>query len=170
MFQDEEKRLFLLAGVSILLYKLFDPVKLNIVARIGSMEEFTDLPNKINNNSKVIVELGYPSLFEIKTIAELYNIDVSGFIHTVDNYAVRHALNRHSKDTLPISKDDLPLIPFITLYPDSISKGKDKNTNSKRVVYKKKFNNSIHVIEYVLEIRTGKKNLAMVTMYKKPTK
>jgi len=102
MFQDEEKRLFLLAGVSILLYKLFDPVKLNIVARIGSMEEFTDLPNKINNNSKVIVELGYPSLFEIKTIAELYNIDVSGFIHTVDNYAVRHALNRHSKDTLPI--------------------------------------------------------------------
>lgn len=165
-----KKDLILLAGASILLYHFVNHGNKNSIGGLENMSELLDLSNKADSNEKVVVGLGLPTKFEILKILDLYKIDVSDFTHTVDNYAVKHALNKHSKDTFPITKWELALIPFITKNPDSIKKGKDKNTNSKRVQYIKKFKNDTFIIEYILEIRTGRKHLAMVTMYKKPAK
>ncbi len=166
----KNNNLFVLAGVSILIYKLLSPSKKNDMHGIGDIDDLASFSDKMNSNEKVYIELGQPTEYEISEIKRIHNIDVSEYTHIVDNYAVRHTIKKHAKDAFPISKKDLKLIPIITKHPDSIQPGKDKKTNSNRVLYTKKIKGYDYKIEYILEVRTGKKNLAMVTMYKKPAK
>jgi len=45
---------------------------------------------------------------------KILSIDVSENTHIVDNYAVRHTIKKHARDTFPISKKNLKFIPIIT--------------------------------------------------------
>jgi hypothetical protein len=97
------------------------------------------------------------------------DLDVTGFRHTVDAYAVRHVFKGHGnaaaergRGQVPITADDWANIPDIISNPDAIqygrtSQGLDAIVSSKRV------NGTVF---YVAQVRTGRRTLAATTMWK----
>ena len=103
---------------------------------------------------------------EIIDIKKILEIDCTGFEHTIDDAAVRHAISKHGKDEKPVDIADFLLIPEIVSKYDKLQVGKKVN-GLDRLMYQKKFGNNLVLVEYVTEIRKGRKSLSMVTMYKK---
>ncbi|MFK8377721.1 PBECR3 domain-containing polyvalent protein [Capnocytophaga canimorsus] len=125
-------------------------------ANTHKQQEILDLinvvTNKHNNNFVDFKKIGK---VEAKTIAELTGLNVEGYVHTLDNSGVLHALKHKN-----INASDILLIPFIIDNYDFIGKGKEENT----IVYKKVINQEYY---YVEEIRKGRKKLALKTLYKR---
>jgi hypothetical protein len=98
--------------------------------------------------------------------------DLAGYRHTIDNYAIIHALKTHGVDTprrtsgVPITPDDFVLVPDILQAPDRIMHG-GRAGGTERIGYVKQFED--RAIYYVEEVRTsarkGKRELALKTMW-----
>lgn len=101
-----------------------------------------------------------------QVIKDALNIDVGGFTHQVDKYALKHSLDGHIKDILPMTTDDFRFIPDILKNPDNVKYSGKTATGRDAVQYQKRYNGTTY---YVEEIRTGKQNLNMTTMYKEPS-
>lgn len=97
-------------------------------------------------------------------VKKAIGLDVSSFDHTVDNYAMRHAMERHKDSQIPLKADDFKLIPDIIKNADSIEYS-DKDGGA--IVYAKKYGDRIIYLE---EIRNKRRELAMKTMYWQPAK
>lgn len=108
-----------------------------------------------NQHNKNYIDFQKVDKQQVKAIKEVTDIDVSGYVHCLDNSGILHAL-KHAN----ISTSDLLLIPFIIDNYDFISKGKEEDT----IVYKKIINDEYYFVE---EIRTGRKKLALKTLYKR---
>lgn len=118
-------------------------------------QEILDFINIVTNKTnKNYIDFLKIDIKEAETIKELTGVDVKGYVHSLDNSGVLHALKHKN-----ISVADLLLIPFIIENYDFIGKGKENNT----IVYKKVINQEYY---YVEEIRTGRKKLALKTLYK----
>lgn len=78
-------------------------------------------------------------------------IDAPGFVHGIDEAAVRHILQRHGNDPVPVTPADFQLLPQIAAAPDSIEVETGRR-NLTRIVYSKR--NNGHTV-FVEEIRTG---------------
>lgn len=108
-----------------------------------------------------------------KTIAffkQETGLDVSGYHHTIDNYAIQHILNRHgdakteeARGQLQITKDDVLAIPEITNNPDFLVPGGKTPQGLESLWNVKKINGFIYYLE---EVRSGKNELAAKTMIK----
>lgn len=85
--------------------------------------------------------------------------DVSSFDHTIDNYAMQHALNKHKNDRIPLKESDFGLVKDIIKTPDSVEYSSKDNG---AIVYKKQYDNRIVYLE---EVRNKRHELAMKTMY-----
>ena len=109
---------------------------------------------------------------EADTIKQAANLDVSGFEHGIDEAAIRHVLNHHgnsetesARGQVAITLDDFVKIPEIT----DPSKADEIDYNAKTedglpaIHYKKRYNGHVIVVE---EVRTGRKRLALKTMWK----
>ena len=103
-----------------------------------------------------------------KTIetAKTINMDVNGYTHQVDNYGLRHALNKHSTDEIPLTMEDIRRIPDILSNPDEIIPAGLNRQGKETILYKKVVNGRTL---YVEEIRTGQKTLSFDTMYNQKT-
>jgi len=99
-------------------------------------------------------------------IAKSAGINIDGYVHEADNYAIKHAYDKHSHDKIPLTYEDLRSIPAIISNPDSIEYVGKNNRNLDVLLYKKRHNGVTH---YVEEIRTGRKTLNFNTMYIKET-
>ncbi len=99
-------------------------------------------------------------------IKEKTGIDVSQFNHEVDNYALQHSFNKHSKDAMPLTKEDFRLIPDIIENPSSVAFGDKTKQGLNALKYSKRYNGTTYYIE---EVRTGNNTLSMTTMYKTKT-
>lgn len=136
-------------------------VKSSVSERVFGLSESKFTPYK---KQAVTVAQAQPQAVE--TARKSFNLDISGYRHEVDNYALRHALAEHGADELPLKKDDFKLIGEILRNPDEvIAQGKTKQ-GLDVLRYKKRFNGTTF---YVEEIRTGKNTLNMKTMYKVKT-
>jgi hypothetical protein len=101
-------------------------------------------------------------------------VDVAGYRHTIDLSGVNHAIKNHGNEKseaargqIAITEKDFEKIPELITSPDSISYiGKDAKRNDV-IRYAKKFNDELYLFE---EIRTGRKELAFETMYKRKIK
>ena len=88
--------------------------------------------------------------------------------HVIDNSAIQHIMNHHSSEQeklrgqIPITENDLAKVNDVVENYDRIGIKEEKG--QKRVVYAKKYDDGTTL--YVEEIRTGKRELAAVTMYK----
>lgn len=121
----------------------------------------------LSTKSKTIQLELFPATEKIKTFAKAKNINIEGYKHFIDSNSLQHSLNRHSKDKLPINKEDFKKIPeIINTYDDVYYEGKNK-LGLETFKYKKAYNGTTY---YVEEVRTGKKQLMTKTMYKVPTK
>ena len=121
----------------------------------NKIQEILDFINVVTNQTnKNSIDFLKIDTEQAQTIKEITGVEVKGYVHSLDNSGVLHALKHKN-----ISVADLLLIPFIIENYDFIGKGKEDNT----IVYKKIINQEYY---YVEEIRTGRKKLALKTLYK----
>jgi hypothetical protein len=96
-------------------------------------------------------------------------IDIS-YKFTIDKSGINHSLKRHGneeKETkqgmIAVTKDDFLKIPQILAFPDEIEYDGKSRKGLEMIFFKKKFDNLTVVVQ---ELRTGKKELAFLSMYK----
>lgn len=90
------------------------------------------------------------------------------YVHVVDNNAIRHTLNHHggeaevARGQVPLTEEILLSIPEIVTHYDSLTTSKNRRGQDV-ILYSKTYDNGVTV--YVEEVRSGRKELAMDTMY-----
>ena len=104
-------------------------------------------------------------------LAKQYGYDIEGFRHTIDNFFINHANNRHStartetaRGNVAITNDDILNIAKVYESPDYIIFGTKTKTGNPAIVYAKNMGNATVFVE---DVRSGKKELAAETIYKK---
>ncbi|MDR3176012.1 MAG: hypothetical protein LBU06_05720 [Desulfovibrio sp.] len=110
---------------------------------------------------------------EAALLAEQTQLDIqSGYSHTVDVSAMRHALNKHGspqieipRGQLPITVDDLVRIPEIVRSAERVIHAGTNNLGNDIIRYEKTLNReTILVVE---EVRAKRNQLAFQTMWKR---
>ena len=123
----------------------------------GSLQDFLIYISEVEDNRLVKVKLA----------------SAESFCHVLDSFAVKHILHRHGgnkeylRGQIPVSIDDLYLIPDIFSNYDSCSPGICNNGNP-AIIYTK----DIEDITYTMieEVRKGHSELATSTLYKRKKK
>lgn len=117
------------------------------------------------NRSVVISPVDNPD------VVDVVGAHVSGFVHTIDNHAIRHVLKSHGdpatearRGQLAVTREDFALVPDILGAPDSVSDVGVNRRGQAMVLYEKKIGDAFF---YVEEAREGRRELAMATMYKR---
>ncbi len=109
-----------------------------------------------------------------KQLADLQNLGIDvddSYVHTIDNFSIVHAFRKHGnakieelRGQIAIADADFDRIPSIIEAYDGI--GLDKNDRGQDVIkYAKTFEDG--VTYYFEEVRVGRKELSMATMYKR---
>ncbi|WP_293000007.1 hypothetical protein [Nevskia sp.] len=105
--------------------------------------------------------------------AKGFGLDLSGYVHAVDVYALQHMHKAHSNPSaerargqLPITEDDWMKFPEVTAAPDYVAWGpKTREGKDLLVSLKTQADGSVLVLE---EIRTGNRQLALHSARKYP--
>jgi hypothetical protein len=132
--------------------------------------EFIDKILSDKSSKQHILSLGVISDKEAQKLKDLTGLDLENYERIVDNFAIKHALNKHGhagveklRGQIAISKDDFEYIPEIVGNPDKIETGEKNRRNADLLKYTKNIDEKI---VYVEEIRKGRKQLALQTLYK----
>lgn len=142
------------------LKRMDQPGNVPIKTRISNFVNKT-LTRKDNVNEKELLFRAEPGV--VGLLRKERGINTSNFDHTIDTYSVRHAINRHGKDNIPLKPEHILLAPDIIKNPDKIFVSPHKTGQGNiAVVYKKKIGN---FFVYVEEVRKSSKELAFKTMY-----
>ena len=111
---------------------------------------------------------------KLKADLHAHGIDITDdYKHTLDNNAIKHALNRHGSEKerlqgqLPITEEDIENVSDVINNYDEINIEENKR-GQKNIVYKKSYPNGTTL--YIEEVRTGRKELAMASIRKKATR
>ena len=105
---------------------------------------------------------------ELSVVHEDSFIIDDNYLHVVDNYAIRHIINKHSneKELLrgqeTVQLNDLLRIPDILRTYNTVKL--EQRNNKTMVIYEKVYDD--HICHLVEEVREGRKELAVVTFYK----
>ena len=125
----------------------------------------------LKSHEKKELVLGAAGDALVKNAAE-NGIDIKGFVHSIDNFFVIHALNRHGNEQIErnrgnihITNEDIKKIPAVLKEPDFIIYGSKSKTGNKAIIFVKNMGNATVFVE---EIRNGKMKLAAQTLYKLP--
>lgn len=140
-----------------------------IKKKIGELYDYA--AGKLSNK-KQVVNYGVVDHVEAERLKKATGLDVDGYTRVIDNYSIRHILKGHTsqeteeaRGNIAITKDDTVLIPEIIETADRVTLSPKKTkTGQEAIRYEKRISGSIYVYE---EVRTGKKELMPVTMYKK---
>lgn len=107
---------------------------------------------------------------EAKDIHDKTDIDVTGFVHVLDEASVRHMIRRHGnpeteakRGQIAVTVEDMALLPLIVSQYDSVEKGNDEPGKLPTIVYKKRIGACYYFVE---EIRSGRRKLAAKTIRK----
>lgn len=126
----------------------------------SNMRKFTTVLRGVSNRVADVVK-------------KAIGLDVRNYDHTVDNYAMIHAIKDHGNDLIPVKMSDYEKIPEIIKTADNVywdsgetnagknKKGQPKNRNGV-IVYEKNYGDRVVYLE---EVRKGRRELAMKTMY-----
>ena len=105
---------------------------------------------------------------ELSVVHEDSFIIGDNYLHVVDNYAIRHIINKHSneKELLrgqeTVQLNDLLRIPDILRTYNTVKL--EQRNNKTMVIYEKAYDD--HICHLVEEVREGRKEQAVVTFYK----
>jgi putative DNA methylase len=126
---------------------------------------------KVDKSAFLRYEIGELSEKEIQQIKEATGFDLSGYTRTMYSYGVNHAIKKHgnpkkeeSRGQIAITDDDFELIPQIVANPDSIEFGEKNDLGNDLIKYAKVIGNQLF---YVEEIRNGRKEIVLQTLYKR---
>ena len=100
-------------------------------------------------------------------------VDLSEFSHAIDTYAIQHTMENHGEHAgeklrgqLPVTEDDLLSIPEVVTTPDAIRVGQKNRIGRSLISYVKHMPDGTTIL--VEEIRTGKKQLALQSLWRYP--
>lgn len=124
-------------------------------------------------NANRTVNLGPVSEGQIDLLVREGIPVTAGFTHSVDMFAVRHALNRHSdakveakQGQLPLGDADVAAIPQVIASADALLLGAKTPRGQDIVGSLKRLPDG--TVLYLEEVRSGRKTLAMTSMRKYP--
>jgi len=112
------------------------------------------------SGNNIFLELRHLTDEETNDLKNFFGIDFADYVRSMDDAGVRHAFRRHKN----ITERDFLLINYITDNYDFVCHIPEE----KKVIYSKKIaeSNGTRKFYYVEYIQTGKKRLAMKTLYK----
>ena len=100
-------------------------------------------------------------------------LNVEGFVHVLDGSAVRHTLKNHSdaakegkRGQLAVTDADFERLPEVVSSPDRVVFGTQNRLHKDQIVFIKRLEDG--TILYLEEVRTGRKELAAVSVRKYP--
>lgn len=125
----------------------------------NSQKEILDFVEKVIEDrpatGQYYLDFGKLNKKEVQVLSDVVNKDLTDYVRTFDDSGVIHALKHKNIEVI-----DFLLIPFIVNHYDVVGEGKKPNT----IVYKKLIND---VYFYVEEVRSGRRKLAIKTLYKR---
>lgn len=137
------------------------------------VESIKQLIEELKNDKSAFLryEIRELSEKEIQQIKEATGFDLSGYTRTMYSYGVNHAFKKHgnpkteeSRGQVAITEEDFELIPQIVANPDSIEFGEKNDLGNDLIKYSKIIGNQLF---YVEEIRNGRKEVVLQTLYKR---
>jgi len=100
-------------------------------------------------------------------------LNVDGFVHVLDGSAVRHTLKNHGdaktegkRGQLAVTDADFERLPEVVASPDRVVFGTQNRLHKDQIGFVKRLDDG--TILYLEEVRTGRKELAAVTLRKYP--
>lgn len=136
-----------------------------------AMQELADLA-KADGNENRTVEIGAVPQWEVQAAADA-GMNIEGFRHTADMFAVRHAFKKHgdeqaesSRGQIALTDNDLAALPGVVMFPDSIILGLKNDRKQDMVLSVKAMPDGTLLVAE--EVRTGKKALALASLRKVP--
>ncbi|MFG0262870.1 MAG: hypothetical protein ACF788_10815 [Novipirellula sp. JB048] len=117
------------------------------------------------------IDYSHVSTDQADRIRESTGLDVTGYVHQMQDSDILHAIGRHGIEEggqqVPITAEDFEKVPEIVSNPDTITLA-GKTRDGKDVIrYEKRDNGTTYVAE---EVRSGRRKLAFKSMWKHPTK
>lgn len=146
------------------------------IANFADMENIKDKIKALaqeaikNANENKWLEIGILTNKEIQNINQSTGIDLTGYVRILDMAGINHALRKHGSEKeylrgqIPVTINDFESIPDIVANPDSVEKVETNKRGLEVILYTKKIGATYYYYE---EIRTGRKKVALNTMYKK---
>jgi len=120
------------------------------------------------DGNKAFSEIGEVSPEVAEKVKLVTGIDVDGFVHGIDEAAIRHVFEEHGdveaenkRGQIAVTAHDIANLSAVVMSPDDIQKGDEENT----IEVSKRIGSEVLVVQ---EIRTGRKKLVLKTMWKKP--
>lgn len=139
--------------------------------RYDNLDEF--LTKGIQSGRSTFYDFGELSPETVKRIREKTNLDLSGYVHTLENYGVVHGEKKHSGESevlrgqVPITRDDWKKANDIVNNFDDVSLMATLSKNGNQVLeFKKQIDGEVYHVSYLTEIRAGRKKLVCATMWK----
>ncbi|MBF0457380.1 MAG: aminotransferase class V-fold PLP-dependent enzyme [Nitrospirae bacterium] len=124
-----------------------------------------------DNHDNKLIKITYPiNEQQASRIKEDTGLDVAGYNRTIDNYSIRHILNKHgdakteaSRGQIEVTKDDLLRIPEIVNMADDVAYVAKTKVGREGIQYTKKINGHVYYLE---EVRSRHNELNPVSMWK----
>lgn len=129
----------------------------------NEIQQLIKLAEERAKNIQKKISLMNPVVENVRNILENLEIDAQDYTYTVSNFEMQHALNKHCKDTFPLVPKDFALVPHVIKNYDFVRYCGKTKSGLKIIKYTKRYELYIHCL---FEIRNGKKELALKTMYK----
>lgn len=136
-----------------------------------SIKALIELALSTTTNEQIKFSMGNVSKSIAETVKEISGLDVENYDCVIDNFAIKHTILQHGnaakeekRGQVAVTLEYFEKIPMVIKNPDKITDGGTTKIGRRVIIYEKRVNG---VIMYVEEIRTKKKELAMLTMYMK---
>lgn len=142
---------------------------------LKAKKTIADLVKKVKSDSSNTIDktiIGSVTKEGAEFLSALTGVDISvDYKHIIDRSSIYHVLNKHgneseetSRGQIAITEKDFESIPDILNNPDDIFPGKTTKTNLESITYIKSMGDGSFI--YLEEVRTGKKELCLVSMRK----
>jgi uncharacterized alkaline shock family protein YloU len=139
------------------------------INKAKSITNLVEIALSATTNEQIKFSLGYIKKTVSETVKNITGLDVDGYECIIDNFAIRHSILHHgnakeeaNRGQVAVTLDYFEKIPEVINNPDKITDGGKTKVGRRSVILEKRVNG---VIVYVEEIRTKRKELAMVTMW-----
>lgn len=128
----------------------------------GEVKSIAEVVNTPSGKNSFVTLLRGTSDRVRNVVKKAIGIDVAGYNHTMDSSSIKHAVNRHANDDIPLRTEDFNLAPDIIKNADTIEYAGKNRKGLDVIRYTKQYDNQIAYLE---EVRNGRHQLATDTMY-----
>jgi len=136
------------------------------------MAALADAATRSGNTNKTVIIVNV-DVRTARAAKEKTGINIEGYVHTADMFAVRHALNQHGsaekevkRGQIAINRNDVAAIPTVITDPDAVVYGaKNQRKQSLIASIKRMGDGTLLLVE---EVRTGRRTLALTSLRKVP--